>query len=236
MEKPTVRFEPVDTFSWEINRAERSLQVRLLAPLLQHPWGRIWLLDKLRCPCSHEEAHAAEAYHLCFPLRDVFTADYYQCRGNSHLEDQFVAYYNQLFDLPEGFGIQEVWRTAPGGEIRHPAAGGRAGWYAEFLDERIPDPDLRERARNVTRILRTEADLLLLTQHHVVLVECKYLSALSGEQYERHQMMGQALARRLGKTFHFGLVVDDERDPQFAQIDAPYVLWSEIWDRMVGRG
>jgi hypothetical protein len=233
---PDAEFHPVGTFSWEINRAERSLQVRLLAPLLERPWGRIWLLEKLGCPCSGEEAHATQVFHLCFPLRDIFSADYYRCRGTPNLEDQFIAYYNQLFDLPEGFGIQEVWRTAPGAEIRHPAAGGRAGWYDEFLDERIPDTDLRERARNVSRILRTEADLLLLTQHYVVLVECKYLSALSMEQHERHQMMGKTLARRLGKAFHFGLVVEKERAPEFAQIDAPYVLWSEIWDRMVRKG
>jgi len=86
----------------------------------------------------------------------------------------------------------------------------------------------------VRRILGTEADLLLLTRHHVVLVECKYLSDFSREQYERQQMMGKVLARRLSKMFHFGLVVEGERDPRVAQIDAPYVLWSEIWDRMIG--
>jgi hypothetical protein len=228
------RFEAVDTFSWQINRAERSQQVRLLAPLLHEPWGRIWFLEKLECPCAGEEAYAAQVFHLCFPLRDTFTADYYQCRGKPHLEDQFIAYYNRLFELPEGFGVQEVWRTAPGNEIRHPAAGGRAGWYVDFLKERIRDSDLRERARNVRRILGTEADLLLLTQRFVVLVECKYLSPLSMEQYERQQMMGETLARRLGKAFHFGLVVEGKRDTKYAQIDAPYVLWSEIWDRLIG--
>jgi len=145
-------FQPVDTFSWDINRAERSQQVRLLAPLLEERWGRIWFLERLGCPCTREEAYAAQVFHLCFPLRDVFTADYKQCRGHSDLEDQFIAYYNQLFELPEDF-VQQVWRTAPGDEIRHPAAGGRAGWYNDFLDERVRDRDLRERARNVRRIL-----------------------------------------------------------------------------------
>jgi hypothetical protein len=48
-------------------------------------------------------------------------------------------------------------------------------------------------------------------------------------------MMGETLARRLGKAFHFGLVVEDERDPHFAQIDAPYVRWSEVWNRLKER-
>jgi hypothetical protein len=41
-------------------------------------------------------------------------------------------------------------------------------------------------------------------------------------------MMGQTLARRLNKAFHFGLVVEDERDPRFARIDVPYVRWLDI--------
>ncbi len=221
-------FQPVSAFSWEINRAERSHQVRYLVPLLDQPEGRVWFLERLGCPCIPDEAREAEVFHLCFPLRDIFTADYYQCRGQPELEDRFIAYYNDLFGLPQGFGVHEVWRTAPGNEIRHPAAGGRAGWYEDFLRERIADPELYTCARNVRRMLGTEADVLLLTENHVVLVECKYKGGLSMEQYERHQMMGQTLAHRLGKAFHFGMVVEKDRDPHFAQIDITYVLWSEI--------
>ncbi|MBC8264591.1 MAG: hypothetical protein H8E47_10765 [Anaerolineales bacterium] len=225
---PAETFQPVPTFSWDINRAERSLQVSLLAPLLERPEGRLWFLQRLGCPCSVEEAQAAQVFHLCFPLRDLFTADYYRCRGKPYLEDQFIAYYNRLFGLPEDFGVDEVWRTAPGGEIRHPAAGGRAGWYDDFLRERISDENLCGRARNVRRILHTEADVFLLTAHHVILVECKYQGGLSSEQYQRQLMMGETLARRLGKVFDFGLVVEEARDPRFAQIDVPYARWSEI--------
>jgi hypothetical protein len=226
------QFHPVSTFSWNINHAERSRQVRWLVPLLDQPEGRAWFLERLECPCTRDEARVAAVFHLCFPLRDIFTADYYQCRGTSHLEDQFIAYYNRLFSLPEDFGVNEVWRTAPGGEIRHPGAGGRAGWYDDFLREHIPDQELRTCARDVRRMLGTEADVLLLTDRHVVLVECKYRSKLSIEQYERHQIMGQTLARRLDKGFHFGLVVEDERDPHFARIDAPCMLWSDIQSRL----
>jgi hypothetical protein len=226
------QFQPITTFSWNINRAERSRQVRWLVPLLDRPEGRAWFLERLECPCTRDEARAAEVFHLCFPLRDIFTADYYQCRGTPHLEDQFIAYYNRLFSLPEDFGVNEVWRTASGVEIRHPAAGGRAGWYDDFLRERIPDQDLYTRARNVRRMLGTEADVLLLTDRHVVLVECKYKSEFSLGQYERHQMMGEALASRLDKGFHFGLVVEDERDPHFARIDAPCMFWSDIQSRL----
>jgi hypothetical protein len=225
-------FQPVTTFSWDINRAERSRQVRWLAPLLDRPEDRVWFLERLECPCTSDEARAAQVFHLCFPLRDVFTDDYYQCRGTPHLEDQFIAYYNHLFDLREDLGINEAWRTAPGGEIRHPGARGRAGWYDDFLRERIPDQELYKRARNMRRMLGTEADVLLLTDRHVILVECKYKSQLSIGQYKRHQMMGEALARRLDKAFHFGLVVEDERDPLFARIDAHYVRWSEIEARL----
>lgn len=221
-------FRPVETFSWQINRAERTQQARLLVPLLDQPDGGAWFLERLSSPCTREEALAAEVFHLCFPLRDIFTADYWECRGKRHLEDQFIAYYNRLFGLPEDFGVDEVWRTAPGGQIRHPAAGGRAGWYKSFLRARIHDEGLYARARSVGRMLRTEADVLLVTLRHVILVECKYRGKLSAEQCERQLRMGETLARRLSKAFHFGLVVKDERDPHFAKIDAPYVRWSEV--------
>lgn len=229
---PKNEFQPVSNFNLEINRSERSHQVRWLAPLLDRPEGRAWFLGQLACPCSFDEAQAADVFHLCFPLRDIFTADYYQCRGKPHLEDRFIAYYNRLFSLPEDFGVHEVWRTAPDGEIRHPAAGGRAGWYEAFLRERIPDETLYARARDVRRMLGTEADVLLLTGRHVVLVECKYKGTPSPEQYERHLMMGKTLARRLGEVFHFGMVVEVERDPRFARIDVPHVLWSEIRSKL----
>jgi hypothetical protein len=225
-------FQPVSEFNFDVNRSERSHQVRWLAPLLAQPDGRAWFLDRLACPCSPEEAQKASVFHLCFPLRDVFTADYYQCRGDTDLEDQFIAYYNCLFDLPEGFGVQEVWHTAPNDEIRHPAAGGRAGWHEDFLEERISDDVLRSCARDVRRMLRTEADVLLLTDSYVILVECKYEGTPSTEQYERHQMMGQTLARRLEKAFYFGMVVEGRRDPRFAQIEAPYVRWAELKERL----
>ncbi len=128
--------------------------------------------------------------------------------------------------------MEEVWRTAPGGEIRHPGGRGRAGWYDDFLRERIPDHELRVRARDVRRMLGTEADVLLLTDRHVILVECKYKSKLSTGQYERHQMMGETLARRLDKEFHFGLVIEDEGDPHLARVDAPYVNWTDVQTRL----
>lgn len=226
------QFQGVSDFSFKINRSERSHQVRWLAPLFDRPKGRAWFLKQLECPCTPGEAQAADVFHLCFPLRDIFTEDYYRCRGKPHLEDQFIAYYNHLFGLPDDFGVHEVWRTAPGGEIRHPVAGGRSGWYEDFLRERVPDQTLYKRARDMRRMLGTEADVLLLTDRYVVLVECKYKSAPSTEQYERHQMMGGTLAHRLGKAFHFGMVVEEKRDPRFAQIHVPYVLWSDIQSKL----
>jgi hypothetical protein len=81
-------------------------------------------------------------------------------------------------------------------------------------------------------MLGTEADVLLITDNHVVLVECKYKGVPSTEQYERHQMMGETLARRLEKAFHFGMVVEGERDPRFARIAAPHVTWKDVRSRM----
>ncbi len=221
-------FQPVDTFSWEVNRAERTQQAHLLVPLLDRSEGRAWLLERLKCPCTREEALAAEVFHLCFPLRDLFTKDYYQCRGTSDLEDQFIAYYNKLFDLPEGFGVEEVWRTAPGGQIRHPAAGGRAGWYEDFLKERVSNKQHHQKARDARRMLGTEADVFIQTASHFVIVECKYRSQFSMEQYRRQQMTGKTLASRLGRVFHFGMVCEDDRDPAFAKIKEPYVTWDQV--------
>lgn len=226
------QFQPLAEFGFDVNRSERSHQVRYLAPLLREPDGRLWLLEELDCPCSAEEARAVEVFHLCFPLRDIFTADYYQCRGNPELEVQFIAYYNRLFGLPEDFGIQSLWRTAPNNAIRHPVAGGRAGWYKAFLRERVSNETLYAKARDLCRMLRTEADVLLLTESTVVLVECKYKGMVSAEQYERHQMMGKTLARRLGKHFYFGMLVSGSRDPRFARMQIPYVQWSDVKKRL----
>ena len=119
------QFRPASSSTWEINQVERSRQVSWLVPLLERPDGQVWLIKHLQCPCPTDEAEAAEPFHLCFPLRDKLTEEYRHCRGKPDLEDQFIAYYNNLFDLPEDFGIQEVWKAAPGGEIRHPTPGGR---------------------------------------------------------------------------------------------------------------
>jgi hypothetical protein len=126
-------FQPVSTFDFGINRSERSHQVRWLAPLLARPEGRAWFLEQLDCPCSPEEAWTARVFHLCFPLRDIFTADYYQCRGNPELEYQFIAYYNDLFGLPEDFGVHEVWLTAPPQRDSPPS-----GWWARRLVRGFP--------------------------------------------------------------------------------------------------
>ena len=221
-------FEPVDTFSWEINRSERTRQARWLVPLLELPQGRAWFLERLECPCSPQEAAAAEVFHFCFPLRDVFTSDYYQCRRKRPLEDQFIPYSNRLFGLPDDFGIEEVWHTGPDGAIRHPAAGGRAGWYEDFLRRKIPDEKLYALARNMRRMLGTEADVLLITDSHLAVVECKFLSSFLRDEHERQLMMGETLAERLGKEFHYGLVAEKRGDPARVQIDAPCVLWSGI--------
>ena len=227
-------FKPAEEFNFEINRAERTVQARWLVPLLRLTEGRHWLLHELGVKIPHEIAEATHVYHLCFPLRDVFTNDYWQCRKtkNKKLEEQFIAFYNRLFGLPESFGVGEVWLTAPSGEIRHPGAPGRAGWFDDFLRERIPINELYDKARNARRMLGTEADVLLLTPEHVVLIECKYKSSLRIEQYERQKMMGRTLAKRLKKEFAFGLVVDDERDPAHIDIEELYVLWTDVEEKL----
>jgi hypothetical protein len=225
-------FHLVENFSWEVNRSERALQAQLLVPLLEQPDGREWFLTAIKGPCSAEEGRSAEVFHLCFPLRDLFTEDLHRCREIPESADEFIAYYNELFGLPTGFGVKDVWRTAPAGQVRHPGARGRAGWHEDFLKERIRDRDLREKARAVRQMLGTEADVFIQTRRHVVIVECKYLSQFSREQYQRQQKTGKALARRVGKSFHFGLVRERDADPAFVKIDEPYVTWDQVEEKL----
>jgi hypothetical protein len=203
-----------------------------LVPLLDLPEGRAWFLERLRCPCSREEGLEAEVFHFCYPLRDVLTADYWDRRRKGTYVDEFIRYYNRLFDLPDDFGVDDVWRTEPGGVIRHPAAPGRAGWYESFLEEHIADTELHSRARNVRRMLGTEADVLVITHSYVTVVECKFLSGFLRDEHQRQLMMGRTLAKRLGRQFHYGLVAKARGDPARVQIDAPCVLWSEIEARL----
>jgi hypothetical protein len=131
------QFQPVTTFSWEINHAERAQQVRFLVPLLANPEGRVWFLERLSCPCTSEEAQGAQPFHFVFPLRDLFSFDYVRCRGNPELEAAFIARYNRRFGLTTDFGVDTIWRTQPGGPIRHPAAPGRQGWHRAFLSQYV---------------------------------------------------------------------------------------------------
>lgn len=224
------QFQPVSDFGFEVNRAERAQQVRLLVPLLTDHGGCVWFLERLGCPCSADEAGAAEPFHFVFPLRDLFTADYYACRGDPGREVEFIAYYNRLFGLTTDFGADTVWRTHPGGPIRHPAAPGRNGWHRGFLTEYVSPADV-EQLLAARQLLNTEADAMLLLPRHVVTIECKYRSSLRRQQYERQMRMGKLLGQRLGKEFLFGLVVDTPRDVNRARIQEPYVKWDEIEQR-----
>jgi len=220
-------FEPLARYSWELNRSRRGWQVRWLVPLLERPEGRSWLLrEKLRCPCAPEEAAQAEVFHFCRPLGDLFEADYEHCLGQTDSEDAFIAYYNRLFGLPEDFGLNELWRNAPGGELRPPSS-----WDRAFLRRRVADKASRKRASAMARLLAAEVDLLLLTARHAVLIECCLLGGFSPRRYKRTLKMGELLARRLGKALHLGLVVDDGYEPPFEWKGIPYVRGSEVEGR-----
>lgn len=228
------QFQPVSDFSFDINRAERAQQVRFLVPLLADPEGRVWFLERLGCPCTTDEAQNAEPFHFVFPLRDLFTADYYTCRGDAEREAEFIAHYNQLFGLSSDFGADTVWRTRPGGPIRHPAAPGRKGWHRAFLAEHVSLAEV-ERLLTIRQWLGTEADAMLLLRRHIVTIECKYQSSLRREQYDRQMEMGRLLSKRLGKDFFFGLVVESPRDLKRARIQEPHVTWDEIEKRLSRR-
>jgi hypothetical protein len=145
-----------------------------------------------------------------------------------------IAYYNDLFGLPSGYGTDTIWRTSPGGPIRHPAAPGRSGWHRDFLSQYAPSEV--DGLMRIRQLLDTEADAILFLDDRFLLVECKYLSHLRQDQYERQVQMGKMLGKRLGKLFHLGMVVETPRDDRFARISVPYVLWSEIetWLKSVG--
>jgi hypothetical protein len=227
-------FQPASTFSWKINRAERAQQVRFLVPLLADPEGRVWFLERLDCPCTADEVRAARPFHFIFPLRDLFTADYYACRGDAEREAEFIAHYNQLFGLSNDFGADTVWRTRPGDPIRHPAAPGRKGWHRAFLAEHVSPAEVK-RLLAIRQWLNTEADAMLLLPRHVMTIECKYQSSLRREQYNRQMEMGRLLSKRLGKDFFFGLVVESPRDLKRARIQEPHVTWDEIEERLSRR-
>lgn len=222
-------FGPIASYSWELVRAERAWQVRWIVPLLEGAEGRAWFLrEALRCPCPPDEAAGAEAFHFCRPLGDLFDADYARVLGKPALEEAFIAYYNRLFGLGEGPALSEVWRSAPGGALRHPA--GRPGWDNATL-RHLADKAQRRRAGMVARTLETEADLLLLSARHAVIVECCVLRAFSGKRYKRLLRMSEVLARRLNRSLHLGLLVDDDYQPPFEWKGLPYVRGSEIVER-----
>ena len=222
-------FRPVGDFTFEINRVERTQQARILVPLLDSPEGRAFFLDKLGCPCSEDAARKGRPFHLAFPLRDLFTADFYHCRGHPDLEAQLITHYNTLFDLQPTYGAATFWRKHPDdpvSPIRHPAAPGRSGWHHAFLAQFVTSEEVEQLMR-IRQLLNTETDALLILERHVVIIECKYLSPLSREQYQRQMEMGPILARRLGRDFFFGLVVRDGRSTKHAQVAEPYVTWGE---------
>jgi hypothetical protein len=229
------QFQSVSDFSFKVNRAERTQQVRFLVPLLAEDEGRIWFLERLGCPCTADEAWVGKPFHFAFPLRDLFTADYYACRGDPEREAEFIAYYNERFGLSADFGADTVWRTHPGGPIRHPAAPGCGGWHREFLAQYLPSADV-SRLMDIRQQLGTEADALIILPRYVVTIECKYMSDLRREQYERQMRMGELLGQWLDKGFFFGLVVKSQRDAKQARVQEPYVTWDEIEERLPGSG
>lgn len=228
------QFHPVAEFDFKVNRAERTQQVRLLVPLLAEPKGRVWFLQQLNCPCTEAEAHEAQPYHLAFPLRDLVSRDLDNSRGDTAREATFITYYNRLFGLLNDYGADTIWRTRPGGTVRHPAARGRSGWHRRFLSEYLPPGEV-EKLMDIRQLLDTEADAMLILTSHIVVIECKYLSNLRREQYKRQIRMGKLLSKRLGREFFFSLVVKSPRDAKHAHIHEPYVMWNDI-ERQLSRG
>ena len=55
-------FQPVKDFTFDINRAERTQQVRRLVQSITSPRGRAWFLHQLDSPCS-------DGFHVGRPLR-----------------------------------------------------------------------------------------------------------------------------------------------------------------------
>ena len=220
------QFQPVEAYSLEINRAKRSWQTRWLVPLLERPEGRAWFLDRLRCPCSPAEARAADVSHFCLPLRDLFEEDYLRCRGHQENEERFVAYFNDLFGLPEDCGIMQVWRTARKGRMRLPVAAGKAGWSDKLLSKQIAHTRFRRRARHARTLLQTECDVMLLMDDHVLLAMCVHRGSLPHKEYALYRRLAGSLELRLGKSFRLGAVVDEAK--QLGALEVARVCWREI--------
>jgi hypothetical protein len=67
----------------------------------------------------------------------------------------------------------------------------------------------------------------------VTLVECRFKGRWSRKQYERCQMMGSALARRLDREFYFGMVVEERGDPRLGRMNVSCVLWADVQSRLM---
>lgn len=214
-------------YSMALNSSTRSQQARWVVPLLEKPGGRTWLLRRLGCPVSADEATAAEVYHLCYPLRDLFLADCSQSGRRWHPPDALLCAYNLLLGLPESFGLEDLWRTRKG-RLRLPWAGGNAGWSNALLERRVGTLGLRRRARRARRLFRSPVDVLLVTKQRVLLVECRHGKPLSPAVLKRLRALGGVLERRLGVTHAVGAIVQRAGDLGGASV--PHVLWEEIRD------
>ncbi len=224
-------FNPTQLFTWESNGDARSWQVRWLVPLLNSPEGRVWFLERLHCPCSTESARGAQVFHFCHPLRDLFRQDFRQCQGDREQEDRFIAYYNELFGLPSACGIDRVWRPPHKDSLHLPDLDGKAGWSIKLLRKHIAVDRFRKRARWISALMRADTDVMLLADHHVVLVLCIRGEQLPEGTYVLQRRLAGILEHRLGRMFHLGAVVDGAE--QLGIVNIPYVRWQEIteWSR-----
>lgn len=203
-----------------------------LEELLALPDGRAWLLERLRCPCSTEQARAANVTLRCRPLLELLQQDYAACGGVVAAQGRLAEAYNALFRLADDCGIRKVWRADRPGEMRLPLADDDTGWPAKLLRKHIASKRYLKRALAAPRLVRTRVDALLLAGAYVVLVRCADGDALTRSKYARMQSLGGALERRLHRQFFLAAIVDDPE--QLAVLDMAHVRWSEV-DAWLGR-
>lgn len=197
-----------------------------LRPLLQQPDGRAWFLERLRCPCTSEQARTAEVSFRRRPLRDLIEQDYAACGGGVPAQERMVSTYNALFNLPDGCGIHQVWHADRAGEMRLPAQGVGKGWTAKQLRKHIGHKRYLRRALKVLRLAQTRVDAIIVAGSYVVLVLCAQDDAITERRYARQKALAGVLERRLDKRFFLaGVVAGTE---QLGVLDLAHVRWDEI--------
>ncbi|NLG28013.1 MAG: hypothetical protein GX557_08885 [Chloroflexi bacterium] len=207
-------------------KAAQARRRTLLKDLLSLPEGRVWFLERLRCPCTREQACAAGVALRSRPLRDVLEEDYAACAGSVEAQERLAQTYNDCFRLAEDCGIRKVWRADRPTAMRLPLPAPHAGWTKKLLQKHIASRRYLRRALRALRLVQTRVDALVLAGSNVVLVQCAQADSITAARLARLKSLGGVLERRLHRRYTVAGVVDSP--DQLALLETAHVLWADV--------